>query len=291
MKPAPFEYHAPQTLEETVRLLTQLNEEGADAKILAGGQSLIPMLAMRVARPEHLIDLRCVPDLDYVREQPGGLVIGAMTLKRVAEDSELVQARQPLFHAATRLVADRTIRNRGTVGGSFAHADPASEYPAVALVLGAQFTAVGPAGRRRIAAAGFFVYNMTPSLEPREIRVEVELPELPAGAGWAIQEFARRHGDLALVGVVAVLGISDNRVSEARLAAYGVGATALRLTAAEEALHGGTADVSAFARAAQIAARSIDEPTTCVHARAEYRRALVQALTERTLDEAMHRAA
>ena len=152
MKPASFDYHAPPTLAEAVELMARLHEEGVDAKILAGGQSLMPMLAMRVARPEVLVDLGKIKSLDYIREESGAIAIGAMTSKRAAEASALIERQQPLFHAATKLVGHRQIRNRGSVGGSFAHADPASEYPAVALVLDIVFKAVGPEGERTIPA-------------------------------------------------------------------------------------------------------------------------------------------
>lgn len=188
MKPAPFEYHAPTSLADAVTLLARLEDEGCDAKILAGGQSLMPMLAMRVARPDALVDLRQVPGLDHIRLQDGRIAIGAMASKRAAELSELVRERQPLFHAATRLVGHQQIRNRGSVGGSFAHADPASEYPAVALVLGMEMVATGPDGERVIPAAEFFVTYMTTALEQGEILTEVRMPVLPPGTGWAIRD-------------------------------------------------------------------------------------------------------
>ena len=181
MKPASFDYHAPPTLAEAVELMARLDEEGVDAKILAGGQSLMPMLAMRVARPEVLVDLGKIKSLDYIREESGAIAIGAMTSKRAAEASALIERQQPLFHAATKLVGHRQIRNRGSVGGSFAHADPASEYPAVALVLDIVFKAVGPEGERTIPAGDFFVTYMTTSLESTEVLTEVRLPVLPAG--------------------------------------------------------------------------------------------------------------
>jgi CO/xanthine dehydrogenase FAD-binding subunit len=273
-----------------LRLLQRFADEGRDAKILAGGQSLMPMLAMRMARPEVLIDLRKLSGLDYVRGDRDGVAIGAMTPKRSAEDSTLLRQRQPLFHAATCLVGDRAVRNRGTVGGSFAHADPAAEYPAAALVLGMEFTASAPGGERRIAGSDFFVSYMTTSLEATEILTEVRVPGLRPGDGWAIQEFARRHGDLALAGVATTLRLARGKCVEARLAAFGVGPTAVRLAAAEHSLLGQVADSAAFSRAAAAAAAALDEPTACVHASAEYRRHLVGVLVKRTLEEACSRA-
>ena len=207
MKPAPFDYHAPATLDEAVALLTRLEDEGCDMKIIAGGQSLMPMLALRVARPEALVDLRRLDTLNYIRDDAGTLAIGAMTSKQAAADSALVKRAQPLIHAATELVGHRQIRNRGSVGGSFAHADPASEYPAVALVLDTEFEAVGPDGARTIPADEFFVTYMTTSLETTEVLTAVRFAPFAPQRRWAIQEFARRNGDLALAGIALTLNV------------------------------------------------------------------------------------
>lgn len=291
MKPASFEYHTPATLGEAVKLFETLENDGVDVKILAGGQSLIPMLALRVARPEALIDLRLLKELDYIREDGNVIAIGAMASKHAAGVSPLIEAKQRLFHDATQLVAHRQIRNRGSVGGSFAHADPASEYPAVALVLDMEFKAVGPGGERLIPASEFFVTYMTTSLESNEILTEVRMPLLPAGAGWAIREEARRVGDLALAGVCLTLKKAGGVVSEAKIAAFGVNPTAVRLTAAEQALQGQAPTPENFARAAALGAEKLDEPMSCIHASSEYRRQLVRTLTERCLADAVARAA
>jgi CO/xanthine dehydrogenase FAD-binding subunit len=290
MKPAPFDYRVPQSLAEAVALLDRFDSEGEDAKIIAGGQSLMPMLAMRIARPKVLIDLRRIAGLDYVREEAGVIAIGTMASKHSAESSELVRNRQPLFHAATKLVGHRQIRNRGSVGGSFAHADPASEYPAVALVLDMQMKAIGPAGERLIPADEFFVTYMTTSLEASEILTEVRMPMLPEGTGWAIQEFARRNGDLALAGVAVTLRLEGGICRQVRMAAFGVNPTAVRLSAGEAALEGQPLGADAFARAAAAAAKALDEPMSCIHAPGEYRRHLVKTLAERCLVEAAGRA-
>lgn len=290
MKPAPFDYYAPDTLSEAVGLMAKLEHEGRDAKILAGGQSLMPMLAMRVARPEVLIDLRRISTLDYIEEQQGVIVIGAMTSKHAAEVSTLIRERQPLFHAATSLVGHRAIRNRGSVGGSFANADPASEYPAVALVLEMELKAAGQGGERLIPAADFFVTYMTTALEAGEILTEVRMPVLPAGTGWAIQEVARRNGDLALAGVALTVRLNGGLCTDARIAAFGVNATAVRLTAAEQALERQTPDKANIDRVAAIAAAALDEPMSCNHASADQRRSMVCALLKRTLTEAITRA-
>ncbi|MBV2194317.1 MAG: xanthine dehydrogenase family protein subunit M [Azonexus sp.] len=291
MKSAAFAYHSPQTLSAAVSLLGSLENEGVDVKILAGGQSLIPMLALRVARPEALIDLGQLKELDYIREEGNVIAIGAMTSKHAAGVSPLIEAKQRLFHDATQLVGHRQIRNRGSVGGSFAHADPASEYPAVAQVLGMEFKAVGPEGERVIPADEFFVTYMTTSLETNEILTEVRLPTLPAGAGWAIREEARRNGDLALAGVCLTLQKANGVVSEAKIAAFGVNPTAVRLEAAEAALKGQAPTAENFTRAAAAGAAALEEPMSCIHASSDYRRELVRALTERCLADAAARAA
>lgn len=290
MKSVAFDYLTPSTLGEAVALLDRLESEGKDVKILAGGQSLMPMLAMRVARPEILIDLGGIPELRGLREEAGRIVIGAMTSKRDAEESDLIRTRQPLFHAATQLVAHLPIRNRGSVGGSFAHGDPASEYPAVALVLDMEMKAVGPAGERVIPAAEFFVTYMTTSLESSEILTEIRMPVMAAGTGWAIQEFARRRGDLALAGVAATLRLKNGVCHDTRMAAFGVNPATVRLSAGEEAANGQPPDPSVLARAAAAAADALDEPMTCSHASSEYRRHLVKTLAERCLAQAVERA-
>lgn len=290
MKPAPFDYLAPETLTEAVALLERFENEGEDTKIIAGGQSLMPMLAMRIARPRILIDLGRIPGLDYVREEAGIISIGAMTSKRNAEDSELIRNHQPLFHAATKLIGHRQIRNRGSVGGSFAHADPAAEYPPVALVLDMEMRVMGPSGERLIPAAEFFVTYMTTSMESSEILTELRVPFMPAGTGWAIQEFARRNGDLALAGVALTLRIENGTCRQVRIAAFGINPTAIRLPAGEAALEGQPPDAAAFARAAAAAAEALEDPMSCIHAPGEYRRHLVKTLTERCLVEASSRA-
>ena len=290
MKPAPFDYHAPATLDEAVALLTRLEDEGCDMKIIAGGQSLMPMLALRVARPEALVDLRRLDTLNYIRDDAGTLAIGAMTSKQAAADSALVKRAQPLFHAATELVGHRQIRNRGSVGGSFAHADPASEYPAVALVLDTEFEAVGPDGARTIPADEFFVTYMTTSLETTEVLTAVRFAPFAPQRRWAIQEFARRNGDLALAGVALTLNVEGGLCRDVRIAAFGVEATAVRLTAAEQLLEGQPAQAAQFEQAGKAAAAELDEPMSCIHASSAYRRHLVGVLTTRALGEAAARA-
>jgi len=288
VKPAPFEYFDPGTVEEAVSLL---REHGEEAKILAGGQSLMPLLHMRMARPEALIDLSKVAGLEYIRETDGALAIGAMTTKRAVERSPLVHTRQPLLHAATRLIAHPQIRNRGTVGGSMAHADPAAEYPAVALVLDAELRAVGPDGERAIRAGDFFQGYLGTALEPAEVLIEVRFPVLMNGMGWAFQEVSRRHGDFAMTGAAVTLTVGDAAsCREARIVLFGVGPAPIRARGAEQLLVGEALGEELLERAGRKASEDLDEPLTDVHASADYRRHLAEVLTRRTLTEAAGRA-
>lgn len=289
MKPAPFEYADPRSLSEVVSLLEQ--HEG-EAKVLSGGQSLMPLLNMRLARPELLIDLAKVPDLDYIREADGKLAIGAMARQRSVELSPLVRERHPLVLAATKNIAHPQNRNQGTVGGSLAHADPAAEYPALALALDAEFRAYGPGGERVIPAGEFFVTYLTTALEPNEVLTEVRLPALSERAGWSFMELARRHGDFALAGVVATVELDGSGTcTQARIVLFGVGSTPIRADAAEAALRGVKPDERLFADAASKAGADLEEPLSDVHASSEYRRDLARVLTRRALIEAAARAA
>jgi carbon-monoxide dehydrogenase medium subunit len=289
MKPPPFDYVAPRTLAEATHLLAQ--HEG-EAKVLSGGQSLVPLLNMRLARPAVLIDIARVPDLDYVRDDAGAVAIGAMTRQRTVELAPLVQSRHPLLHAATLLIAHPQNRNQGTVGGSLAHADPAAELPALAVALDATLTAQGPDGTRTIGAADFFVTYLTTALAPAEILVAARFPMLPARTGWSITELARRHGDFALAGAVTTLTRDERgRCAQARIVLFGVGATAVRARAAEQMLAGEMPDAKLFARAAERAGADLEEPQSDVHASAAYRRDLARVLTRRALGEAAARAA
>ncbi len=288
MKPAPFEYHEARTVQEAVSLLQQGQGE---ARVLAGGQSLMPLLNMRLARPGLLVDMNRVGELDYIRESGGWLAIGAMTRQRAVERSDLVKSRQPLLHAATLYIGHPQIRNRGTVGGSLAHAFPSAEYPAVAVALGAEIRAAGPAGERTIQAEDFFVTYLTTALEPAEVLTEVRFPVLPPRTGWAFTEVARRHGDFALAGVAATLTLDRaGTCSDARIALFGVAPTPVRARAAEALLAGEKPAESPLEQAGQQAGREIDDPPSDVHASSEYRRHLVAVLTRRALTEAAARA-
>jgi CO/xanthine dehydrogenase FAD-binding subunit len=291
MKPPAFDYVAPGTVGEAAALLAQHDGE---AKILAGGQSLMPLLNMRLARPGLLVDLGRVSGLDYIREVDGGLAIGAMTTQRTVERSTVVASRNPVLHAAVRYIAHPQIRNRGTIGGSLAHADPAAECPAIALALDAELrvTGSGGAGQERvIPAADFFVTYLTTALAPTEVLTEVRFPALPDGTGWSFMEVARRHGDFALAGAVATLALDrSGRCAGARLVLFGVGSTPLRIRATEDALRGEKPSEKLIEQAAEKVAAVVDEPLTDVHASAEYRRHLAGVLARRSLAEAAGRA-
>ena len=287
MKPAAFEYAAPSSIAEALALL---RTQDGDAKILAGGQSLMPLLAMRLARPSLLVDLGRIAGLDSIREESGVIAIGAMTTKSAIEHSDLVRTRQPLFHAATRLIAHPQIRNRGTVGGSMAQADPAAEYPAAALALDAKMRVVGDAGERIIDAADFFVSTLTTALEPGEILIEVRVPMLAPGTGWSILEVSRRHGDFAMAGAAAMVALDAGRVRSARIVLFGVGPVPLRARAAEDAVAGKPPAAATWASAAAHARDAVEEPLSDSHASAAYRRHLAGVLVERALAEAVTRA-
>jgi carbon-monoxide dehydrogenase medium subunit len=274
MKPAPFDYHAPETIAEVCGLLA---EHGDEAKVLAGGQSLVPMLALRLTRFEHLVDVNRVADLAGVDRENGTLVVRACTRQRVMERDPAVAAAVPLLALATPLIGHFQIRNRGTVGGSLAHADPASEYPAVAVALGAELELAGPGGaRRRLAADDFFVGTWTTAAEPDEVLVAARFPVWPARSGFAVEEVARRHGDFALAGVACA--ITDGR---AGIALFGVGSTPVRARAAEEAWLAGlpAADI------AEAAVRDLDPPAD-VHASTSTRTRIARHLVERAVTRA-----
>ena len=286
MKPPRFDYHAPESLDEALDLLA---DSGPDARILAGGQSLVPVLNFRLARPQVLIDINRIPELAGIEDRGDRLVIGAMTRQREIETSDSVARALPLLHEATRYVAHLPIRTRGTVGGSIANADPAAEDPAVAAALEATMVCRSRRGERRIAAAGFFIDVLTTALEPDEMLVAVEFPGIPDGAGAAFAEISRRDGDFALAGVAAQITVSNGRVSDARIAACGVGPAPMRFRNAEEILLDSAGEPETMDAAADAVAASCD-PHDDVHASAAYRRQLAAAMTRRALIGAHARA-
>ena len=288
MKPPRFTYHDPRTLPEALDLLRQL---GADAKLLAGGQSLIPLLNMRMAQPKHLVDLNRIPELAYIAERDGGIAIGAMTRHRAVERSALVRERCPLLAEAIGYIGHLAIRARGTVGGSVAHADPAAELPAVLAALDGQVTLRGPSGTRVVRSDEFFVTYLTTSAGPDELLSEVLFPAAPPRSGQAWLELAQRHGDYALAGVGASITlVGDGTIGDARLALIGVGPTPLRARTAEDGLRGERPGPAPFREAARRVAREV-EPESDIHTSAEYRRHLAGLLTRQALERAARRVA
>jgi CO/xanthine dehydrogenase FAD-binding subunit len=287
MKPAKFDYHAPASVDEALTLLTRY---GGDAKVLAGGQSLVPLLNFRLSRPAALIDLNRIPALAYIRAHDGEVRLGAMTRQRTIEFSPVIAERVPLLTEATRWVGHLPIRSRGTIGGSLAHADPSAEYPTVLVALDGSVVARGPRGERILRAGELFQSYFTTSLEADEILVEVRQPPPPAGAGYAFEELARRHGDFALVGIAAVITRDGGRCTMARLATAGAGPVPLRLRAAEEILERDGLGDAAIEVAARRAAELVN-PDSDLHASADYRRHLTGVLTARAVKRALAKAA
>lgn len=285
MKPAAFEYFAPESVDQAVDLL-QAHVD--DAKVLAGGQSLVPLMNMRLARPAVIVDINRIHALEYIEAGPAALRIGALTRQRAAETSPLVADRCPLLRDALRLVGHAQIRNRGTIGGSIAHADPSAELTAVLAVLGGDVTVQGPRGTRAIPAAGLFVTYLTTSLDPGEVLTEVRFPVLAPGAGWSWMEIARRHGDFALAGVGVVLTIRAGVLADVRIGLTGVGATPVRASTAERLLSGRAPSDALWAEAAE-AVRAEVEPDGDIHASSEYRKHVSGVLTQRALREALTR--
>jgi carbon-monoxide dehydrogenase medium subunit len=287
MKPAPFRYARPSSLEEALDLLA---EHGDGAKILAGGQSLIPVMSFRLAQPAMLVDVNRLATLDYVQSAPdGGLSVGALTRQRRLEREAVVAERAPLLAEAVPFIAHPQIRNRGTVGGSLAHADPAAELPAVMVALGARFRLERRGGEREVAAADFYGGLFATALEPGEMLTAVEIPPWPARTGSAFVEVSRRRGDYAMAGLAAVASVdADGRCGAARLVYLSVGDAPVVVTAGE-AMAGEMPSQALFAAVAQAAAAQLD-PVSDIHASAEYRRHLAGVLARRALATAVARA-
>jgi CO/xanthine dehydrogenase FAD-binding subunit len=283
MKPPPFEYDAPRTTEEALELLARDPDE---TKVLAGGQSLVPLLNFRLARPGRLVDLNDVGELAYLRRKDGVLRIGTMTRQTTLERSSVVERHWPLLTQAIRLVAHPQIRNRGTVGGSAAHADPSAELPVALTALEARFHVRSSSGTRTVEAKDFFVQPLMSAVEPGELLEEIEVPPMAPGTSTAFVEYARRHGDFALGGAAVVLEREDDgRVRRAAIALLSAGPTPLRASEAEAALAGQTVDEKTAAEAAAVAVRDL-RPTGDLHGSTEYRKGLLEALIARALLQA-----
>jgi CO/xanthine dehydrogenase FAD-binding subunit len=283
MKPPPFDYMDPRSLDEAVGLLA---EHGEDGKILAGGQSLVPLLNFRLAQPSVIVDVNRVVELSYLRRRDGRLRIGAMCRQTRLEQSPVAREGWGLLGDALPRIAHPQIRNRGTVGGSAAHADPAAELPVAFSALEARFTARSSRGERVLDADEFFVTHLTTALEPDELLVEVEVPPVAEGTGHAFTEYSRRHGDFALGGAAVLYTKNgDGSCTDARIAMLGAADTPLRAREAEAALRGQKLDDDVAAEAAKLAARDI-EPTGDIHGSSSYRKRLIEAMVRRALLQA-----
>jgi aerobic carbon-monoxide dehydrogenase medium subunit len=280
MKPPPFQYHDPRTLAEAVDLLGRLD----NAKLLAGGQSLMPMLNMRFVLPDHVVDLNRVDALSYIREAGGALEIGAMTRQRDIEFSDLVKAKCPLLHQAIMHIGHRQTRNRGTIGGSLCHLDPAAELVSVAAAHDATVIVAGPNGTREIAFKDFPAGYLTPAIELSEIVTAVRIPLWPAGHAAAFIEFSRRHGDFAIVSAAALLVIDGAKIVRASVTLGGVAVAPVRATDVEQAIIGQAPSSVLFAKACECC-RSI-EALSDIHASADYRQHLAAVLSRRALEKA-----
>lgn len=283
MKPPPFLYACPDTLDEALALLA---EHGDEAKVLAGGQSLVPLLSFRLARPTVLVDINRVAGLDRIDVTDGEVRFGSTVRERAAERSADVGAHAPMVAAALPFIGHEAIRTRGTIGGSIAHADPAAELPAVALAMDAELVATSASGgERAIPAADFFQGFFTTALEPEEILTEVRIPRMPAATGVAVEEMARRHGDFAMVGAVVALTVADGSIAAARVALLNVSDAPVRAREAEEALVGASPTDETFRAAADLAVRDL-EPASDLHATGDYRRRVAATLIRRALTRA-----
>ncbi len=289
MKPAPFKYLAPATLEQA---LAHVAEHNYDAKVLAGGQSLVPIMNFRLAQPAILIDLNNIAELFYVRpDANGGLRIGAMTRQAQVERDALVAERAPIVHDAMPRIAYPQVRSRGTYGGSIAHADPSAELPAVTVTVNGRFKLRNLSGERWVPAEEFFVALFTTALEPDELLVEIALPPMPPRSGWSFMEVSRRHHDFAMAGVAAVVTLDDQQhCRDLRMVFFSVGDGPMLANGAAAALRGQPLIPEAIQEAAAIAARDDVDPGSDIHATAEFRRHLVEVLARRALTEAVDRA-
>nr|BBH92427.1 carbon monoxide dehydrogenase medium subunit [Thermogemmatispora argillosa] len=288
MIPGPFDYQVAGSVAEAIALLDQ---HGADAKVLAGGHSLIPLLRFRLASPAVLVDINRLRDLEYIQEADGILHIGALTREVDLETSDLIRRRYPILADTARVIADPVVRNWATVGGNLAHADPANDHPATMLALGAQLVATGPAGERLIAIEDFFTdSSFETSLQPNELLTEIRIPAPGERSGGAYLKLERKVGDYAIAGVAAYITLDDSgHVTYAGLGLTNVGPTPIKARAAEQLLLGSTLDEAVIAQAARQAAAEA-QPVSDLRGPADYKRAMVETLTIRALRQARHRA-
>ncbi len=286
MIPAQFAYHAPTSVKEALQLL----QAHPDAKLLAGGHSLLPMMKLRLARPADLIDLGRLSELRYIKEDHGTVAIGALTTHWMIESSTLLKAKVPVLAEAAAQIGDVQVRNLGTIGGSLAHADPAADYPATVLALEASVVAEGPKGRRTISSAEFFTGMLATALTPQEILREVRVPALAARTGSAYLKFPHPASGFAVVGVAAVVTVdAKGKCERARIGVTGVASIAYRATAVENQLVGKALDAQTIATAAEKAAEAVDVNED-IFASAEYRAHLARVYTKRAIQKAVERA-
>jgi carbon-monoxide dehydrogenase medium subunit len=287
MIPAPFEYQAPKSLDEALRLIER---HGDEAKILAGGHSLLPLMKLRLASPRYVIDIGRLKALDYIREDGSQIAIGALVTHAEVESSKLLHEKCPLLSETAAMIGDVQVRNRGTIGGSLAHADPAADYPAAILALDAEIVATSSSGKRTISAKDFFVDLLTTQLRPGEILTEVRVPVLGARTGTAYAKLHQPASGFAIVGAAACISLSaEGRISEVALGITGLGAKAFRAAGVEKALRGKSPDAKLLADATRRAGDGV-EPLSDIHASADYRREMASVYSRRALERALQRA-
>jgi len=287
MIPAPFDYHAPKTLSEAVALLGRYRD---DAKILSGGQSLLPLLKIRLGQAAHLVDIGRIPDLEYIKEEGGYLKLGGRTRESALERSDLIRSRYPILADTTAVIADPLVRNLATVGGNLAHGDPANDHPATMLALGALIVATGPEGERAIPAGEFFTGLFTTALAPDEILTEIRIPIPPPKSGGAYVKLERKVGDFATAAAAAQVTLGkDGTVERAGIALTNAGPTPVKATDAEAYLTGKKPDDAAIAEAARRASQAAS-PTADRRGSVEYKREMARVLTARALKKAVQRA-
>ena len=286
MIPPPFDYHSPRTLPEAVALLGKLGEE---AKVLSGGQSLLPLLKLRLAQPAHLVDIGRIPGLDYIEEEGGFLKIGGLVREAALEASPLVKSKYPILADTAAVIADPIVRNLATVAGNLAHGDPANDHPATMLALGAEVVATGPKGSRTIPIAQFFTGLFSTALQPAEVLTEIRIPAPPAGSGGAYLKLERKVGDFATAGAAAFLVVKGGAIERAGIGLTNAGPTPIKAEAAEKHLAGKKAEEPVFAEAARLAAAATS-PSPDRRGSTDYKKEMARVLTLRALRKAAERA-
>ncbi len=287
MIPAPFDYSSPATLNEALTLLQQL---GDDAKVLAGGHSLIPMMKLRLASPGHLIDINKISDLSFIKEEGGFVKIGALTREVELEESDIVKKKFAIFIDATRLIADPQVRNMGTIGGNIAHGDAANDHPAIMLALRAEVIIASLAGTRTVPIDEFFFGFYSTAVQPGEILTEIRIPSPPKGTGSAYHKAERKAGDYAIAGVAVQLTLDGGVCKQVGIGLTNVNATPLRATRSEEVLKGQKITAELIEKAAQFASEDCD-PSDDLRGSADYKRSILKTITKRMIQKAIDRAA